>query len=146
MLLVQHISRMECMLSWGPPTSKIQKSCTKSGITKETFNLVACSYHLPTVLIPSPADRIGPIVDPHGLSFLTPNSYRDNEDLSSIYIHLVSVNVINYIVWAGHEGFRYLYWNFMFLCHRSYHTCSHCCCRVFLVRIVLYYWTLKCSC
>ncbi len=35
--------------------------------------------HLPTVLIPSFADKIGPIVEPHGLSFLTPNSYRSRE-------------------------------------------------------------------
>ena len=32
---------------------------------------------LPTVLMPSLADKIGPMVEPQGMSFLIPNSYRD---------------------------------------------------------------------
>lgn len=49
-LLVQHISRMECMLSWGAPTSMVG--------------------------IPSLADMMGPIVDPQAESFLTTISYK----------------------------------------------------------------------
>ena len=93
-LLVQHISRIECMLSCGPPTSKIIHT-TFSYITltsrrSDEDNLYICFFteqlhhvtcNLPTVLIPSLADKIGPIVEPHGTSFRTPNSCRENVEL-----------------------------------------------------------------
>ena len=47
------VSLMECILSEGMPRS--------------------------TVLIPTLADTIGPIVEPQGVSFLTTNSYKENQ-------------------------------------------------------------------
>ena len=108
-LVVQHISRMECMLRVGPPKS--------------------------TVLTPSLADIIGPIVLPQGLSFATTTSCKEKgrklkysyQCAYITYIHtgkkIWSINTIIYIrrvhnVKAGTYGVI----SMEYICYKEYKT------------------------
>lgn len=72
---------------------------------RSRFTEKEIKLYKPTVLIPSLADKIGPIVEPQGLSFRTANSWK------SIYRKLIKMFSIAIVSWQknpGYSGWRYL--------------------------------------
>ena len=72
--MVQLISRMECMLSCGVPISGEKGVCVKCYPAGVIW--MGGGADLPTVRKARLAESMGPMVDPHGLSFLTTTSCK----------------------------------------------------------------------